>query len=200
MSDPYWDLTNNVLYALCKKNPKHKYYPDILAKVLIIGRSYAAAIERRKLKYKKPNEDYYLDRVAKMICSSDIDKWFDELKKYKTINKNSITTILDVHLEVTQLFYDISGLEKRSLASKYLHFHFPNLYFIYDSRSLKAISILNEYTGRVQKSAYVADNEYRKLFEKCAVLKEYINEEYNVNMNPRQIDNLLLTIFSNSNN
>jgi hypothetical protein len=30
---------------------------------------------------------------------------------------------------------DLTGLEKRALASKYLHFHLPRLFFIYDSRA-----------------------------------------------------------------
>ncbi len=194
MSETYWDLANKVLYDLCKKYPKHQDYPEILAKTLIIGRTYAAAIERRRTGDTDSNEDYYINRVAYMIWNSDIDNWFDKLKKYKTINENSVPVILDVHLKITELFSEISNLQKRSLASKYLHFHFPNLYFIYDSRAIQSMSKLNPYIERVGRSSCVSDNEYRKLFEKCLMLKKYIDKEYKVNITPRQIDNLLLTI------
>ncbi len=192
-----WDLGNRVLYDLCKKNPQHQDYPEILAKVWLIGRSYAAAIERRKSEAVKPGEDFYMDKVAPIIYNSSIDSWFSALKKYKTINKNSIPCILETHKKVTKLFTDISQLQKRSLASKYLHFHFPNLYFIYDSRALKSISKLSDYTGNIRKSNYESDNEYRKLFEKCLALRTYINNKYNINLSPRHIDNLLLMLDRN---
>jgi len=194
MSGTHWDLTNKVLYDLCKKHPRHQDYPEILAKTLIIGRTYAAAIERRKTGDAYSNEDYYINKVADMIWNSDIDYWFDDLKNYKTINKNSVSVILDIHFRITKLFSEISDLKKRSLASKYLHFHFPNLYFIYDSRAVQSMSKLSPYIGRVGKSSYISDNEYRKLFEKCLMLKKYIDKKYNVNITPRQIDTLLLTI------
>ena len=43
-----WDLANKTLYDLCSKHPNHKNNEEIIAKVWIIGRTYAAAIERRK--------------------------------------------------------------------------------------------------------------------------------------------------------
>jgi hypothetical protein len=43
-----WDLGNQVLYSLCQDHPGHDHGDAIVAKVWLIGRSYAAAIERRK--------------------------------------------------------------------------------------------------------------------------------------------------------
>ncbi len=45
-----WDLGNKILYDMCKNNFAHKNNGVIIAKVLFIGRIYAAAIERRKKK------------------------------------------------------------------------------------------------------------------------------------------------------
>jgi len=43
-------------------------------------------------------------------------------------------------LDLTKkLFSKISGLNKRSLASKYLHFHVPELFYISDSRAYDAM-------------------------------------------------------------
>ena len=53
--------------------------------------------------------------------------------------ENNIGQIISVHNFLTVIFNEISGLDKRSLASKYLHFHLPNLFYIYDSRADNAI-------------------------------------------------------------
>ena len=43
-----WDLGNQVLYSLCLDHPYHTDGAAIIAKFWLIGRSYAAAIERRR--------------------------------------------------------------------------------------------------------------------------------------------------------
>jgi hypothetical protein len=43
-----WDLGNQVLYSLCQAHPRHDHSDAIVAKVWLIGRSYAAAIERER--------------------------------------------------------------------------------------------------------------------------------------------------------
>jgi len=194
-----WDLGNDVLYGLCKNNPNHEHIDEVTAKIWLIGRSYAAAIERRKNKKDHDNDDFYIDIVAPKIINSDIDKWLSELNKFSEINEKSIIKILEVHSKVTDLFKEISGLEKRSLASKYLHFHCPHLFYIYDSRAVNAISKNNEILGRTGRSKFkCADNEYRKLVEKCINLQAYIKEHYAKNLSPRQIDNVLLYQFANA--
>ena len=112
-----WDFGNEVLYSLCRENPHHKRPDKVLAKIWLIGRSYAAAIERRRNR-SDTGDDFYVSKVAPMIINSDIDKWISRAKKQRTTE-----SLVDAHHMTTQLFNDISGLEKRSLASKYLHFH-----------------------------------------------------------------------------
>ena len=43
-----WDAGNKVLYDLCANNFTHDNKSNIISKVWLIGRAYAAAIERRK--------------------------------------------------------------------------------------------------------------------------------------------------------
>lgn len=198
VSESCWDLGNQTLYDLCKHHPLHEKHSEIIAKVWIIGRSYAAAIERRKPQNVVLDENFYIDKVAPKIRRSGIDSWFDELRKYREINENSLPILLSTHLELTNLFNDISGLDKRSLASKYLHFHFPHLFYIYDSRALIGLSTLKKYTGRVGRSKFISDNDYRKLFEKCIALRICIERKYEKKFSPRQIDNLLLYYAENA--
>lgn len=194
-----WDFGNNVLYELCHQNPDHKDIGKVTAKVWLIGRAYAAAIERRKNKGEVENDDFYIDQVAPKIIDSNIDSWLSGLDCFTEINEESLPTILDVHYKVTDLFSQISGLEKRSLASKYLHFHYPDLFYIYDSRACNALSQLSYITGRVSRSKFnCVDNEYRKLFEKCMLVRIHLQSKYKENFDPRQIDKLLLLSVSNA--
>lgn len=193
----HWDYGNKVLYDLCQSAFDHKDPAKVIAKVWLIGRAYAAAIERRKGKSEYANEDFYVNVVAPKIVASDIDKWLDELKQYTRIDENSFRAVLDTHEKVIRLFNDISGLDKRSLASKYLHFHLPHLFYIYDARAVKAISYFSHITGRA-KASQVGDKEYNKLVQKCSSLQSHVLEHLQLDLNPRQIDNVLLMAHANA--
>ena len=43
-----FDIGNDVLYQMCEKYPSHTNEEEIIGKIWLIGRSYAAAIERAK--------------------------------------------------------------------------------------------------------------------------------------------------------
>lgn len=136
-----WDIGNNALYNLCRKYPDHTDDKAIIAKVWMIGRTYSAAIERRK-PGKAPiqaGDDFYIDHVAPGIRNSPMDNWLSRLRSLGSVNQNSLPQILDTHASVTELFRSLTGLKKRSLASKYLHFHLPKVFFIYDTRAVDMI-------------------------------------------------------------
>jgi hypothetical protein len=190
-----WDLGNRVLYDLCRKHQRHRDVPSILAKVWLIGRSYAVAIERRKTKSSE-NDDFYLSRVAPVIRRSGIDRWIDSLSMHRRIDATSMNAVLAVHGKVTELFSRISGLQNRSLASKYLHFHRPDLFYLYDTRAVAALRTLTPIVGRASRGgdAGGVDSEYRKLVEKCSRLTAHVRERFGVRLTPRQVDNLLLRL------
>lgn len=194
-----WNVGNSVLYDLCSVRPKHSQEHDVIAKVWLIGRAYAAAIERRKNKTEKnTNDDFYITKVAPDITGSAIDSWINEAKQYERPGPESWSTLLCVHHKTTQLFSSISGLDKRSLASKYLHFHVPQLFYIYDARAVKAISMLGGLLKRAKKAHNEVDNEYRKFAEKCLFLQNHVESKYDVILTPREIDNLLLYVYANN--
>ena len=187
-----WNLLNQMLYDLCKRYPTHESTSEIIAKVNVIGRVYAAAIERRREK-EDATDDFYIGKVAPAIQNSKIDQWLSELKAVKRLDANSIPKVILTHGRLTELFYQISGLEKRSLASKYLHFHHPRLFFIYDSRAAKGLSRYSNIVGRSKIEApNDGDEIYSKYFSKCMVLRNFIKEAYGKELSPREIDNLLL--------
>ena len=191
-----WDLGNSILYDLCKKYPEHKSDDVILAKILIIGRVYAAAIERRKAITER-GDDFYLGNVLPKIKASNIDDWIRGLGKSVDDNEESI---LCVHSCVTRLFNSISGQDKRSLASKYLHFHRPDLFFIYDERALAGVRILTPRM-RADLSQYdqvKIDKDYASFFVRCLMVRKRIQKSFQRMVTPRELDNVLI-MFSDRN-
>jgi hypothetical protein len=121
-----WDLGNEVLYRLCEQHPLHTNEDEILAKIWLVRRSYSAAIERRRESRKIGGE---------------------ALLRYSRPTIENCVELIDTHKRLTDLFRDITGLEKRSLASKYLHFHFRNLFYIYDSRAAQSLATSSPIEG-----------------------------------------------------
>lgn len=189
-----WDFGNKVLYDLCRNNFYHKDQEKILSKVWLIGRAYSAAIERRRNK-DEINDNFYIDKVVPEFIKSELDHYLAELKKYDSLTTDNLPIVLEAHYYLTQLTARLTDLEKRSFSSKYLHFHLPNLFFIYDSRVFGA---LRNFVNRVPNSMnYISnkegiDKEYSKFACKSFVLWKDISEQYQVHLTLRQFDNILI--------
>jgi len=191
--DHKFEFGNKVLYDLCKEHPDHKDPEIAMAKIWLIGRSYAAAIERGCRNAKKLSSEEFYVFVGKKISKSPIDKWLDSLHDFQDINDRNIECILTVHGQLTNFLYKISDLKRRSLASKYLHFHFPELFFIFDNRAKTGLSkIKPRWMTEHNNKKTVADHEYEIFFKKIVKLRQYIKCKWQYNLSPREIDNLLL--------
>ncbi len=90
-----WDYGNNILYSMCKKAPNHKQIDQIVAKIWLIGRSYSAAIERRKV-INQESDSFYVDEVALVI--SFIRKLY-AIEKEAEINELSYDQIYELRQE-----------------------------------------------------------------------------------------------------
>jgi hypothetical protein len=195
LANDAWDLGNQVLYDLCSQHPLHKSQQEIIAKVWLIGRSYAAALERRKNKSSDSVGDlFYEDKAFPKIQNSEIDSWIGSLK-----NNSKPEEAIEAHFKLTKLFHEISELGKRSLASKYLHFHQPNLFFIYDSRAVKAISQITPASEKQlpSLSPIEQDGEYLKFYRRCLWLRDELESKLGRKPSPREIDKVLLVVADN---
>lgn len=189
-----WDLGNKVLYSLCQYYPKHDKDDAIIAKVWLIGRSYAAAIERRK-NAKETSDDFYEISVVEKIKGSKLDDWLSTLPGGMTDPWLELGSAITVHKRLMDIFSDLTGLEKRALASKYLHFHRPDLFFIYDSRAKESITKVTPRATEIKGiTAEEADSEYQMFCRRSQYLRESINERFRKYLTPRQIDKILLRI------
>jgi hypothetical protein len=164
-----WDLSNQVLYDLCRTHPRHRDDAVIIAKVRLIGRTYAAAIERRQGRRDVAGDDFYLDVVAPEMRRSRVDRLFAPLRR---LRRPDADAVLPVHARLTAVFERITGHEKRALASKYLHFHFPRAVYLFDERADRAVRRLTG-AGRINASDRGSgDPAYARFFVRCAQLHE----------------------------
>jgi hypothetical protein len=77
-----WNLGNEMLYQLCRNHPDHKSPEVITAKVWLIGRSYAAAIERGRTT-EEDGDRFYESRVVPKIQASRLDEHIDKVRQFR---------------------------------------------------------------------------------------------------------------------
>jgi hypothetical protein len=191
LEETVWDFGNQVLYDLCRVHPDHKRKDIVLAKVWLIGRSYAASIERRRGKGDIASGDvFYEEKVGPKILRSPIDTWFRKLANGPNLDS---ALVLETHARVMNLFAEISGMEKRSLASKYLHFHLPECFYLYDSRASRAISGLTSSAKRQRLASLgECDGVYARFFLRCLDLNKELDSLVGKHLKPRDVDKVLL--------
>jgi len=195
-ADDYSGFGNEILYDMCRREPRHDDLDVVCDKLWLIGRSHAASAERNRVK------DYHLERTAWLIAESDIDARLAEAREIERPTLDNLPLILDTHRMLTGIFEHPgeaggTGQRKRSLASKYLHFHAPRAFFIYDSISLASVERVLSSNGRAK---YVepdslrdhGDPEYRRYAVRLIQYRDEILEtELGKLASPRCIDNQL---------
>lgn len=191
-----WKYANSILYKMCEEHPEHNDVHHIVAKIWLIGRSYAAAIERRKNKEDDSNtsDDFYYESVGPKILSigTELDSRLEKLRKIEFVTEDDMKDILETHKFLQDSFKELTDLEKRSLASKYLHFHCPNAFFIFDERAKKGISEFVKKSTDFNFDKDKVDTEYKNFCSKVLTLQKYVYENFQMKLTPRQIDNILL--------
>jgi len=191
-----WALGNDILYKMCADNFNHDSAEKIVAKVWLIGRSYAVAIERRKNKTPGVVSDkFYTETVVNAFQTPELDKMMDKIKVIPKLKTDTLIKTIELHFYLTKLINKITNLNKRSFSSKYLHFHLPSLFYIYDSRAAKAIKRFKIRVPpdlKLLVSSTNFDKEYAEFACKCFVLTNQVKEIFDIELSPREIDNLLL--------
>lgn len=189
-----WTPLTRVLYDLCEKHPDHNRNAEIAAKVLLIGRSHAAAVERGVRNEPGAIRDttrFYRHRIATPIRRSGIDVHIAKLRDIGTISPENAATVLAAHVRLTDVIASSINFRKRSFISKYLHFHAPLAVPIYDS--LAAAALRRYVVGRVTVPAHwkAYDREYTLFVIRYLHLHELIRERFGHSLGPRQMDRLL---------
>jgi hypothetical protein len=176
---------DDILYDMCSRWPHHKDLSAVQAKVTIIGRTYAAGLER------KAGQDYrkgILETVANTLNNNSIsiDREVATLRNLKRLSMPAQNLILATHGNMVSLLRKEtkSNLNFRSFVSKYLHFHAP-IVPLFDSR---ASSVIREwypwrrFRNRIKlfyKESY--DEVYSKFFAQFML---YFNDLKELKLSP----------------
>lgn len=186
-----WGWGNEVLYRMCREEPRHSNEDIIAGKLWLIGRAYSAAIERQAGDNLVKGENFYATKVAPIIKASKIDQWIESVRSIERVTIENYDQILSAHKKLTDLLKKITGKEKRSLASKYLHFHAPNAFFIYDS---KANTKLRAYLNSKRYKYPVGyDNSYASYAVRCIDYRDrFLEKQIDRQATPRELDQWLM--------
>ncbi|MGP9764919.1 hypothetical protein ACT3UM_04220 [Halomonas sp. AOP13-D3-9] len=184
-AEDYSGWGNEVLYRMCSERPLHDSVDTVVGKLWVIGRSYSASIER------KAGKDFNIVDAAQILIGSGIDAAINDLKNINRPTIDNIFIVLNAHKILTDLFASATGIEKRSLASKYLHFHAPRSVFIYDSIANK------ELRSRLPRKRFEVPGEYDQAYSAfCYRCLHYRDFEFEPRLGalstPRKLDMELL--------
>lgn len=194
--DDPWRLGNQVLYDLCRDYPHHTNPEEIVAKVWLIGRAYSASVERGRGKAETAalsNDRFYVEAVPKALTACGLDGRLRRLSRMKSDNRSWSGAVLETHACLVKAFNALTTKDKRSLASKYLHFHLPNAFYIYDSRAASSIRKLG-LRSRNDPASTNGDREYARFVDCASQLRDRVEGQFDVRLTPRQLDRLLLAI------
>lgn len=110
-----WVYGNEVLYNMCKANPRHDNADIIVGKIWLIGRSYAAAIERTK--GVGEIADFYYDIVAPKLLSvgEELDRRIAELNAIPHLYNQSLDRVLNTHKFLVDVFSYITKTNQKSV-------------------------------------------------------------------------------------
>lgn len=177
--------TDAILYGMCRRWPHHNDLSAVQAKVTIIGRTYAAGLER------KGGEDYrkgILETVANTLNKNGkrIDRDVARLRNLKRYSLTVQNYILATHGNMVSLLRNETKtkLNFRSFVSKYLHFHAP-IVPLFDSR---ASSVIREWYPwrRFRNRIRISHNEsYDEVYSKFfAQFMLYFNDLKELRLTP----------------
>lgn len=191
---PRWVYANEILYKMCTDNMTHEDDDIIASKVLLIGRSYAAAVERQH-KGKPKGDEYYYDVFVPELKSLRIDESIASINRQFDI-RESQTEIFKLHNAISHLgFNGKDGDDRRqSFASKYLHFHCKDNVFIYDERARRAVSrYIKSVDDKLDED--LDNKDYQAFVYKVLDLqKKLLKIDAKWDLSPRAMDDFLLWV------
>jgi hypothetical protein len=179
LAESILDPRLRALYELCFMH-RHHLRDDIVADKL---RMLVRLCAERGIVM----DDFSPEYAAHRLGRADVDRWFGGLA---TAEKLDVALLLEVHKHMMRVFDDLGEVEARSLASKYLHFHFPELFFVFDSRVEAAAIALGE--GECGYLAlYEHDPVYGRYYACARKLVDKMAPLVGRRLSPRELDRVL---------
>src|SRR2546423_1421315 len=97
-NDP-WRVGDAVLYRLCREQPAHSDQATVVAKLWLVGRAYAAPIERRSKNTEPgtPTLGNYYCAAADAVIDSNMDGRFKSLRARTPVQLTDFETSIEIH-------------------------------------------------------------------------------------------------------
>ena len=187
-----WSIGNRVLYDLCEEYPWHDNVRAVVAKVWLIGRSYSAAIERhcKPLPSNAPVDALYT-RIAHLLRSSSLDSALRSLNKSGPRTESDLRVPIEIHYRMLRTLKPLTRRSPRSFASKYLHFHAPAWFFIYDSVASRGLRRLLGRRRRSRMLRSMGDGQYAHFVAGAWILRGDLVAR-GASLSMRELDVILL--------
>jgi len=198
---PPFDVLNKMLYDAVLTHPSNTDRPAIIAKLLLIGRTYSASVERRKTNGEVKDERQALEVViaaAEAIAKSQCARMLDEFSWDQRLTPERLPEVVAIHRELCNALQHANNRENSSLASKYLHFHRPDLFPIVDSYVREGWSYVMEELELSYRGwrTFGQVNRYQEWCTRILTLRDRLENHTQQPISLRQIDNYLLSIMS----
>lgn len=178
LSPSAMDPRARALYDLCFLH-RHHFNGELVGdKLRLIGRLYA-----------EPGAvpGCFPERGAHCLARSPVDRWFSTLA---TAEQLEGWLLLEMHKRVMAVFADLAEPEARSLAAQYLHFHFPELFYIHDGEVERAARrLVPGDCGFLAVGDF--DPAYGRFHARCRKLAEQLTPERGRRLSPRELDRVL---------
>lgn len=195
--DP-WAVSDELLYALCRRYPDHRDAKGVTAKMLLIGRAFAATAERGRsggTVSGSTNDEFYVRDLPRALRASALDARLGALRRIRRVTNENAVDVIEAHTELMAVLRNLTGKGKRSLASKYLHFHLPHLFFIFDGRAQRTMRLLSPRVHRrSDHRARRGDPQYEAFVSSALTLRERLEGRFDVQLTPRHLDRVLLAL------
>lgn len=173
------------LYDLCFMYRHHMRDEIVTDKLRLITRLHSTYLYNDVPA--RPGKPFSAEAAAHSLSQSPVDHWFGALSTAEQLDSG---LLLELHKRLMGVFDDINEEAARSLASKYLHFHFPELFYVYDSRIASALSLLMEgECGFLALADF--DPAYGRFHACCRKLIERITPLVGRALSPRELDRVL---------
>jgi hypothetical protein len=133
-----WERIDEWLYGLCASSG-HSAREDVMAKVTIVGRTYAAGLERHVVLSAGQSDRLSVVTDHLVAHGDEVEAQLARLGRATgALTPDRLTAIAGVHGWFTRLLAEVCRTAPRSFASKYLHFHCPDV-LVYDSYATAAL-------------------------------------------------------------
>lgn len=178
LAQPVLDPRPRALYELCHMHRHHGQGDIVADKLRMIVRLLADA--------GLPLGGFSPEYVAHRLVRSGVDGWFSAIATAERIEP---PLLFEVHGRAMGVFSELPPEQARAIASTYLHFHFPELFFLYDPKLTAAAYALGGTCGDPSDCRH--DPEYGRFFACCEELTHRLIGPAGRRLTPRELDRVL---------